>query len=452
MHHKKTMFTILVLLGAFTLGLAACGGGTSGDEGGFAPSDNPSGHILVWGWGAALTDTLEASGVLADFEAAYPDIEVEFLIMDPADLYTNLPLAITAGQDLPDVALVENSHLSQFVHMGGGTALLDVTNPVKPYIDVMNDYKWSDCTLDGKYYCMPWDSGPVVMYYRADVFQAAGLPTDPDEVSELVATFDDYFDLCQTIKDETGAFCFANNKANNSGRLYEMMLWEQGLGYYDLDSGDLTVSSPENIATLELMGKFWDADLTSDNNEWEDPWYQELGTVDVADKPIATLVEAAWMEVFLKGWISPGTTGLWRVAEMPSVFGGGARAANNGGSTFVIPAQAENPDAAWAFVEFCLGKRESQLKMFEVSGFIPSLETTYDADIFDTPNEFFNGQATFRIYADVVARIPSAGIYGPNYDMMNRAVQDAIQQYALGNVSAKDGLEAAEVEIATNLE
>src|SRR6185503_1490824 len=98
-----------------------------------------------------------------------------------------------------------------------------MTEWVTPYLDKMNVYKWADAELDGKYFAMPWDSGPVVFYYRRDVFEAA---------------------------------CFSNNKANNYGRLYEMMLWQQGLGYYNAE-GEVTVDSSENIATLETLKKFW---------------------------------------------------------------------------------------------------------------------------------------------------------------------------------------------------
>jgi ABC-type glycerol-3-phosphate transport system substrate-binding protein len=399
-----------------------------------------------------LNDTIRASGVLTSFLEAYPDIEVEYLIMAPNDVYTNLPLALTAGEDLPDVVLVENSHLSQFVHMGGGVGLTDLSDKVEPYVDLMNDYKWTDCILDGKYYCMPWDSGPVVMYYRRDVFDAAGLPSEPEEVTKLIATWDDYLEACRTIKEETGAYCFAHNKANNFGRLYEMALWEQGLGYYDLETGEVTVDSPENVATLEMLGQFWEEDLASDNLEWTDPWYAELGTAELSEGPIATLVEAAWMEVFMKSWIAPGTAGLWGVAYMPSVTGAGPRTSNDGGSTFVIPAKAPNPEAAWAFVEYTLGNRDSQLAMFEVSGFIPSLETTYDDELFEQGQDFFGGQNTFAIYADTVMKIPSAGIYGPNYDMMNAVVSSAIQLYATGEQSAEEALQEAAAQVRANLE
>jgi len=409
--------------------------------------EKPSGKIVLWGWDAAIRDTVVAAGVLDAFNKEYPDIEVEIVSYSPGDVYTNLPLAITAGEGAPDVCLVENSHLAEYVHMGG---LLDLTEQLQPHLDNLVEYKLYDCEKDGKYYCMPWDGGPVVMYYRRDVFEAAGLPTDPDEVSAMIATWDGYYEACRTIKEETGNYCFAHNKANNYARLYEMVLWEQGLGYYDPNTGEVTVDSPENIATLKKLGQFWEEDLVSDSLEWTEEWYGELAALE--EPIIATLIEASWMDIFLKSWIAPGTGGKWGVAYMPAMEAGGARAANDGGSVFVIPEQTQNPDAAWAFVEFALGREESVLRMFAISGFIPSLKSTYDDPLFLAGDSFFAGQNVNQIYADVNANIPRAGVYGPNYSMMNGSVGLAIQLYATGEATAEEALQAAADEIRANLE
>jgi ABC-type glycerol-3-phosphate transport system substrate-binding protein len=286
------------------------------------------------------------------------------------------------------------------------------------------------------------------MYYRRDVYEKAGLPSEPEEVNELVSTWEGNLEVCQTIKEETGLYCFAHNRANNYGRLYEMVLWEQGLGYYDPETGDITVDSEENVATLEMLGKFWEEDLASDNLEWTDAWYNEFASLD---EPVATLIEAAWMEVFFKSWIAPGTEGLWGVARMPAGPAGGTRAANDGGSTFVINANSDNPDAAWAFIEFTLGNRDEALKMFAISGFIPALETTYDDALFQEGDPYFAGQNVRQIYAEVVAEIPAAGIYGPHYGEMNSVVSFAIQQYAAG-MSAEDALSEAADELRASLE
>jgi lactose/L-arabinose transport system substrate-binding protein len=396
-----------------------------------------SGKVTIWMWKAAH-ETLTKSGVLDAFAKQYPDVQVEVVEYAPADVYQKLPLALQAGTGAPDISLVENSHLAQIVSLGG---LTDMTNWVKPYIDKMNAYKWADAKLDDKYYAMPWDSGPVVFYYRRDVFEAAGLPSDPDSVSKAVATWDDYFNVCKTIKEKTGSACFSNNKANNYGRLYEMMLWQQGLGYYN-DQGQVTVDSPENVATLETLKKFWDADLTSDQLEWTDGWYAELAA-DTKAKPIATLVEAAWMGAFLKGWIAPGTEGKWGVALMPAMKSGDVRAANDGGSAFVIPEQSKNKEAAWALTEFLFGHVEQQVAMFKSSDFFPSLEAAYADPVFQEPDPFFADQAVRPIYVDVVKQVPIAHVYGPHYPEMNGFVATAIQKVATGQMSPADALKEA---------
>lgn len=402
---------------------------------GFAQDAKPSGDITVWGF-KVVNDTIKNSGVLDEFKAEYPDINVNFVDYAPADLYQQLPLAISSGVGAPDVAQVESSMLAQFVDFGG---LADLSEQVQPYLTDINQFKWTQAELDGKYYAMPWDSGPVVLYYRRDVFEKAGLPTDPEAVSNLIASWDDYLTVCQTIKEKTGDACFAQNKANSYGRTFEMMLWQQGLGYYN-EAGDITADSPQNVATLEMLGKFWDAGLLSDQLEWTDGWYAELADLD---KPVATLVIAAWMGAFLKDWIAPGTEGLWGVALMPAVDAGEVRAANDGGSNFVIPEQSRNKEAAWAFTDFVLGRGKSQLEMFATSNILPSLETTYDDPIFSEPDPFFDGQQVGEVYTEVAQEIPQAYIYGPNYSLMNDYVATAVQKYATGSMSAEDALKEA---------
>jgi len=399
--------------------------------------EKPSGHLVLWGWSY---DVFETPGLFDEFQEEYPDITLEVVTYSSGDTYQNLQLALSAGSGGPDVVQIENSRLAGFVRMGG---LLDITEWVTPYLDIMNDYKWADAELDGKYYAMPWDSGPVVMYYRRDVFEQAGLPTSPDEVSAQVATWDGYLDVCKTIKEETDRDCFAHNKANNFGRLYEMALWQQGLGYYN-EAGEVTVDSPENIATLEKFGEFWDAEVCSDQLEWTDGWYAEMNSLD---EPIATLVEASWMGVFLKSWIAGDTAGRWGVAYMPAMEEGQVRASNDGGSTLAILEQSENKEAAWAFVEYMLGRKGSALRSFAYSDFLPALETTYDDHLFIEPDSFFGGQVARQIYLDVAQKIPVAYVYGPDYQLMNGYVNTAIQNYSLGEMTAEEALTEAANEI-----
>lgn len=50
------------------------------------------------------------------------------------------------------------------------------------------DWKWkSGENQDGDFlFGLPTDIGPKGLYYRTDVFEKAGLPTDPQEVANLI--------------------------------------------------------------------------------------------------------------------------------------------------------------------------------------------------------------------------------------------------------------------------
>ncbi len=176
-----------------------------------------SADLVWWGWESAA-NTLKA--VEADFTAAYPNINVEYVITDPATTYQNLQLAVSGG-GLPDISVIEDSHLAQFVELG---ALADITDQATPYVAFMNDYKWQQASSEGSYYAMPWDSGPVAVYYRRDVFETAAV--DPASIE----TWDDFYEAAKTIKAEAGVPMWQQSKARNSARLFETLIWQRGLG------------------------------------------------------------------------------------------------------------------------------------------------------------------------------------------------------------------------------
>jgi len=277
------------------------------------------------------------------------------------------------------------------------------------------------------------------MYYRRDVFEKAGLPSDPASVEELVSTWDKYYEVAKTIKEEAGLYMQANNKANNYGRFFEILLWQRGLGYID-GEGKVAINSIEAVETLEFLGKMTFEGLFSDELEWTEGWYAELASLD---EPIASIIEASWLDVFLKSWIAPGTSGKWGVVRMPAWEEGGVRASNDGGSSLVITEQSQNPDAAWALVEYVLLRDESQVNMFIASGFTPSLETCYDSDVFRMKSDFYGGQVVGALFNEIVQEVPEAGIYAPEYGEMNSLTGPEIQKYFTGQQSAQEALDNA---------
>ncbi|HYN87044.1 MAG TPA: sugar ABC transporter substrate-binding protein, partial [Ardenticatenaceae bacterium] len=403
-----------------------------------ATGDEPSGRLLIWVQ-EANQDVFEQTA-LDEFQAEYPDVEIEWVNYPPADVANQLAVAIQGGTGAPDLAVTENRSIPRLVELGG---LLDLTDRLEPYVGELNQAALDAGEKDGKYYSFPWDIGPVVTFYRRDILEAAGLPTDPEEVNELFATWDSFHDACVTIKEETGALCFAQNRANNYGDFYFNMLWQQGLDFVS-EEGQIVIDSPEHVATLEKLGTFWEDDLVSDQLEWTDGWYAELNApLDGDVTPVATVTIGAWMGNFLKTWIAADQAGNWGVVQMPAFEEGGTRSANQGGSAFIIPELSNNKEAAWAFAEFMVGREENHLQIFEYSDYFPAWEALYGAPLFDEPDEYFGGQTSRQVFVQAAEEIPVVGIYGPHNQAISAALQTAIQQYATGQNEAEPALQEA---------
>ncbi len=404
-----------------------------------SPVAKPSGKLVIWVQQA--NQDVWTKTVLPAFQAEYPDIEIEFVNYSPPEVANQVGLAIQAGTGVPDLGVTEFRSITSLVELGG---LMDLTERMEPYKDNMNQAMLSYCSKDGKIYCAPWDIGPVVTFYRRDIFEAAGLPSDPESVSKLVATYDDLLETCKIIKDKTGLKCFSLNKANNYGTMLENMLWQQGLGYYDAE-GKVTIDAPYVVEAVEKIGKFWEADVVSDSLEWTDPWYAELSaSIDNKETPpVATITIGAWMGNFLKTWIAPDLAGKWGVVPMPAYTPGGIRASNQGGSAYFIPQGAKNPEAAWAFIEFVNLNTANQVAQFVYSDYFPANQATYSDPVFQEPDPYFGGQATRLVFAEAARNVPIAYIYGPYAVTMSGHAASALQSYALGQKSAAEALREA---------
>ena len=402
---------------------ASAGAASAGVESG---DPDLTANLTIWGWEAAINTLKEVDPA---FNEAYPNVSVEYVVQPPADTYRNIQLALAAGSGAPDISVIEDSHLAQFVELGG---LADITEQVAPYRSVMNGYKWDTADSEGRTYGMPWDSGPVALYYRRDVFEEAGV--DPASIE----TWDDYYEAAKTIMAETGVPMLQNSKARNSGRLLEMLIWQRGLGYVDDEGAVILDEAPEIRETLEYLGRFWEEDLALDNEEWTDPWYAAF-----ADGDVATQIAAVWMGTFFKSFIAPDAGGDWGVVRLPVWEEGDAQASNDGGSQLAMFEESEQKEAAWAYIEFHLGLEESQLTMYRELDIFPSLETTYDDPFFDEPDPYFGGDTARALFAEVVAEIPSAGMYTADYQEMNGILMTEIQKYAMGEQSAEEALGTA---------
>jgi len=381
--------------------------------------------LTVWCW-TPSDDALKTAD--AGFTKAHPDITLNYVQIKPQDVYQKLQLDAAAGSGFPDVSCIEDSHLAQFTKLG---ILADITKQAAPYKKQIQAYKWTQETLNGHVYAFPWDAGPMGLFYRRSVFKSAGI--NPSSIR----TWNDFYKAGLKLK-KLGIPIWLQSKAQNDARFFEDLLWQQGLGYVDAKGHVVLDKSPKVLATLQFLGKMWNAGILGDQAEWTDPWYAAI-----SGGKVATLPMAVWMGTFLKSWLAPKTSGDWGVIPLPSWTAKGAHTANDGGSALAIFKSSSNFNAAWQYVQWHLGRADVQAHMYQQTDIFPSLESAWRSPYMRQTDAYYGGEKQRQIFETLAKQIPVAYIYSSDYEQMDSLMSTELQKFALGKETAQQALKNA---------
>ena len=378
------------------------------------------------------TDTAsEATGTepvtlsLATFnEFGYEDLITEYEELNPnvtieqkkaatsGEAKDNLNTRLAAGSGASDIEAVEVDWLPELMQYPD--KFVDLNDPSV-------EGRWLDwkaaqaTTIDGQLIGYGTDIGPEGVCYRSDLFEAAGLPTDREEVATLLggdgATWDKYFE----VGDQ---FVGANTKSawfDSAGGIYQGIVNQMQNAYEDNDGLIIALENPEVKAAYEQV-------LTASETQsahlgqWSEDW-----TAAFQKDGFATMLCPGWMLGVIEG-NAAGVEG-WDIAN---VFPGGG--GNWGGSFLTVPAMGENQAEAKKLANW-LTAPEQQIKAFVAKGTFPSQEAALtDPVLLEQTSEFFNNAPTGEILAERATAVSVAPFKGPNYFSVNDAMQQAISR------------------------
>lgn len=164
----------LGLMGAAGAGLAACGGGASGQE-----AKTPSGPVTVsYGTPGSAVEDAAWKPVFDAFNATHKNIRAVYKPYGgnyTADSVTKLQTLI-AGGTAPDIFYIPGEYVATYASQGTIVAAdgyvksgnVDLTAFFPAHLDSM---RWN-----GKLWGLPRDGAPIGMYYNADAFDKAHIP------------------------------------------------------------------------------------------------------------------------------------------------------------------------------------------------------------------------------------------------------------------------------------
>lgn len=343
--------------------------------------------INAWFWDDSLQTAIDA------FHQKQDHIRVNFTKTGYDYVHNQLLTSLVAGTGAPDVSAIEIGFVSSFVGRGG---LLDLSTRfgADQFKNDIVAYKWiQGSTTDGRLYCMPWDIGPTGFWYRADIFESAGLETDPTKLQAQIKTWEDWFKLGETLAAKKPSTRLIANAYQQD--LFLTTVEQKGHGWFD---GNRVLAVEKGTPALqraaEARRRGIDADI---------PWFSAEFDAGVKKDAFAAMNVACWMQSGLMR-DQPQSSGKWRVIHVPEGD------LNQGGSFLTMPVQTKLPNEAWEFMRFVCCSAEGQNAIFKKGGIFPAYKPAWQDPAYDEPVPFFGGQRTYRLWADIADKVPASPV------------------------------------------
>ncbi|MEI6054495.1 MAG: sugar ABC transporter substrate-binding protein [Lentisphaerota bacterium] len=385
--------------------------------------------LTVWSWNItakALKLTLDS------FNKAHPDVAVDIKDLGKSDLYDKLTVGLASGVGLPDVVIIESDRIPGYV-ANFPDGFWDMTAKATAIVKDFDQSKWAQSEIDGKIVSIPWDSGPVAMFYRRDFFEKAGVD------ASKINTWADLMTAGDKIqKANPGVKLISTAYTANDG-LFRDLMNEQGTFYFN-KGGEITINGTEAVKALTIIKTLKQKGLLLNTDSWDS------FVLAAKNGTIAVCVTGVWWGGTLKDQ-APEISGKWGVVLMPALADGGNRASNEGGSTLAITTQCKNPELAWDFVSNALADSKNQLLMYKQCDLFPSYTPTYSEPSFDSPDPYFANQKIGALFASIVPNIKPA-YYTKDYAEAQQYSITAVAEVLTKDADPKAALDKAAQSIA----
>jgi lactose/L-arabinose transport system substrate-binding protein len=399
-----------------------------------APAFAQSGELTIWSWNVAASSL---KSTLEGFNKQFPDIKVTVQDLGNHQVFDKTLAACAAGGDgLPDIVTIENFEAeifwNRFPECFANLKDLGYTAEIQAKFP---EFKRTELEVGDVAYAMPWDSGPVAVFYRRDLYEKAGI--DP----AAIKTWDDFIAAGKKIASANPGVVMAQADFNGDSEWFRMISNEQGCGYFSTDGQSITINQPACVAALEKVKQMKEAGTLTAAN-----WDEKIQSTTAGT--VASQLYGGWYEGSIRS-NSPKLEGKWGVYLMPSLTTDGPHAANLGGSSLAISNSSQNKEAAWAYLNYALGTNEGQIAMLKSFGLVPSLLSAVKDPFVSEPQPYWGGQAVWlEILGTLPKIVPSRGTaFQSDADEIYKATQT--KYFAGGYPDAKAALDDAANQIAS---
>ncbi|MGV8883706.1 MAG: ABC transporter substrate-binding protein [Rhodoglobus sp.] len=405
------------------LALAGCAGSpTTGDAGAeaCAPSDGPV-TLEFTSWIPGIEDAA------AMWNAENPDIQVKVQTGPNGNggTYQNFFNQLAAG-NAPDLGQIEYDALPNFRVQDGLYDLGQCEDVVAAKGDFI-DWTWSQVSLGEKdsVYGIPQDTGPMALFYRADLFEANGIP--------VPTTWAEYATAAEKVRAAGG---YITNFSQSDINQFAGLVWQNGGSWFSNDGDAWTVdlTSDKSTEVADYWQDLIDRDLVSSYPAWTTEWDNAYNTGEVW-----SWNSAVWGANSIASG-APDTAGNWAVAPSPQWAAGDSASGNWGGSSIAVFRDTEHPYEAAKFALWLNSSDESLTALNESAKIYPATKDGLNLPVLKEGVDFYGGQPIYDVFAEAAAQVNPDFTWGPTMTQTYTDVSDGFKAAVSGKGTLAEAL------------
>lgn len=425
MNVKKTLVAGAVLSAVVLSGCSSSGSAGGGDAAAACTPADGAVELSFTSWIPGIEEVVDV------WNEANPDIQVSVQTGPNGNsgTYQNFFNQLEAG-NAPDLGQIEYDALPNFRVQNGLMDLGGCEDVVAAQDDFV-DWTWSQVQLGetDSVYAIPQDSGPMGMFYRADLFEENGIA--------IPTTWDEYKEAAVQVREAGG---YITNFSQGDINQFAGFVWQAGGSWFANDGSDWTVDFTDDASAT--VAEYWqeliDEDLVSTVPTWTTEWDNAYNT-----GAAWTWNSAVWGANSIASG-APDTAGNWAVAPLPQWEAGDAAAGNWGGSSTAVFTGSEHPYEAAQFALWLNTSEEALTMLNESANIYPATTAGLDLPVLSEGVEFYGGQSIYEVFAAASTEVSSDFAWGPTMTQTYNDVSDGFKSAVSGDGTLLDALESGQ--------
>ncbi|MFD0313205.1 ABC transporter substrate-binding protein [Streptomyces flavalbus] len=399
---RRRLVTMSVAVALGATALTACG---SSDDDGDAQSGPVS--LTYWTWTPGMDKVVDLWN-----KGPGKERQITVTVKKQASgdtLVTKILTAHKAGK-APDLVQAEYQALPTLV---SNDALADIADQVGDAKGKFAEGVWQQTTLGtDAVYAVPQDIGPMMFYYRADLFDEYGL--------KVPTTWEEFAQTARALKKKAPEKDLTTFSANDSG-LFAGLAQQAGARWWTTEGEKWKVGI--NDAATKKVADFWGG-LVEEGAIDNQPMYTPAW-----NKALNTGQQIAWVSaVWAPGTLTtaaPDTKNKWAMAPLPQWSTSEDVTGSWGGSSTAVTTDSGHQDAAAEFATWLNTDGDALNALAKESGIYPASTSAQLSGAFTTPPEYFSNQSDFYTKAAEIAKTTAPSAWGPNVNVAYTTFKDA---------------------------